>query len=77
MLLRTITTPPPTHLAYLVTGQEEKLTAEVMQQWFMQSIIPLVGKQAADALNALITREKDRGGDAFLKQAIKFRRTLK
>ena len=76
-LMRSIHPTPTTGLAYLVTGVEEELTVEVMKEWFLQSIIPLVGKQAADALNALITREKDAGGNAFLNQAIEFRRTLK
>ena len=69
--------PTPTALAYLVTGEQEELTVEVMRKWFLQSIIPLVGKQAADTLNALIKREQAASGGEFLNKAIEFRRTLK
>jgi hypothetical protein len=64
-------------LAYAVKGVEVPPTPEFMKEWFLQSIIPLVGKQAADTLNALIKREQAASGGEFLNKAIEFRRTLK
>jgi hypothetical protein len=67
------TTGIPQDQAYIVTGTATPLTAEFMREWFVQSIIPLVGKEAADALDALIMHKKGASGDEFLKQAIESR----
>jgi hypothetical protein len=67
-------TPTPTPWAYLVTGHEEDLTPKVMREWFIQSITPLVGKDAAAILDKLIKGKYDESPDDFLNEAIEFRK---
>ena len=72
-------TPYPTPrrsqpLAYAVKGVEVPPTTEFMKEWFLHSIIPLVGEPAAKALCTII---KDEDWDKFLKKALIFRKRLR
>ena len=67
-------TPCPT-VAYVLEAREAPLTPEIMKTWFINAIIPLVGKCAADAMCDRI-RADDRGWDEFLAKAIEFRKSL-
>ncbi len=67
-------TVTPTPLAYHVIGYEENLTPEVMRKWFKQSIIPLVGQDAADILDGFLSHEHPARPEEFLAKAIEFRK---
>jgi hypothetical protein len=69
-------TPKQGALAYRVVGVEEELTKEIMREWFVQSIIPLVGKEAAGFLKASLAQEQPLSADKFLASAIAFRKSV-
>ena len=66
------TTP---HAPYLVTCALEDMTPTVLQAWFLQSIQPLVGTDAADALKKLMEARNDLTTD-FLNKVLTFRKGL-
>jgi len=69
-------TPAPcATVAYVVEASEVPLSPEVLKNWFIQSIIPLVGEEAACALEDRID-VRDGTWDAFLNNAISFRKSL-
>ena len=66
----------PLRNPYLVDVRTVALTTEVLELWFIQSIVPLVGDAAAAALKTLM--ETQRGfRDEFLKMALDYRNGLK
>ena len=68
-------TPGPSQpLAYAVKAEEVPPTTEFMKEWFLQSIIPLVGEKAVKTLGTMI---KDEDWDKFLKRALEFRKHLR
>lgn len=66
----TVTPPGPAPAAYLVQGTLEALTTDIVKSWFIQSIAPLVGPKAADALEQILDDER---ADEFLRLALYFR----
>ena len=64
------TKTPPRGKALLVTGIPVTMTTEVIRQWFLQSIAPLVGTEAT------IELEGSGLSDAFLQKALAFRVSL-
>lgn len=61
--------------ALLLSATPESITPEILLKWFEQSIIPLVGKEAATTLINLLKESKPR--DVFIEQLRKYRLTLK
>ncbi len=59
-------------MTYSVSAQAVPLTNAVAAEWFIQSVTPLVGPEAASILKGLIARD-----DKFLTELIRFRESLK
>jgi hypothetical protein len=57
-------------------ADEELLTPAILQQWFFQSITPLVGAPAVEVLKTLLA-DRPAELDRFVKEAMSFRSGLK
>ena len=63
-------------VAYSVLGTPEDLTTEVLEEWFIQSVQPLVGPDAAATLKELVHQQSVLA-EKFLSAALSFRKSLK
>jgi len=64
---------PKKEWSFLVTATSEPITLEVIKPWFKQSIVPLIGEQAAaDLMRLLDTKE----GEGFFNEVLAFRKSL-
>ena len=64
---------------YFVQATTTDLTPDVLKEWFLQSITPLVGTDAADDLRQLFDEDTTRGAEtlsSFFENAIEFRQSL-
>jgi hypothetical protein len=62
---------------YLVKGEPKQLDIDILTLWFHQSIVPLVGDDAAVALKTLLDTAPAHLREDFLQKAIAFRNSLR
>jgi hypothetical protein len=69
---RTTTPKPPTRVSW---APLEEMTPDLAQEWFIQSIVPLVGDDAASSMARLLGAKGQDASD-FLNKVIIFRDSL-
>lgn len=67
----------PKSKSYLVTGTATRLDRNVLRQWFLDNIVPLVGQDAMKELEKLLANTQNRHVSNFLDKALQHQKQLK